>query len=439
MKWLFDSKKKTPSETKDIQKIGSRMVRIKSLDMFGPFSESDDGQYLLVRQDTDRERGIGGYRESGNGRFALIDSGQSAFVGECERPTEGEVANTGTFAIIDSLFGDKLGSKLYVYSLDGELQLLHSFSANTFNVGISADGAYVVVQLAFSDTDDSGKLYLFDANHSKIISAFAPETGWADKYVFSVPEKIVSLSYKNNRQYRYLFDGTFLDRQLYDRERVEDASPTELVRIVRERLSDSTNETLPILLLMINRAFEGNLSQHRDYQALACRLKGEIQEALGDVKQAILAYQEALSIDPKIGVKQKLKKLLKANQTSESSNTSNPRKKQPSKPSEISLITGAEVRTVLYNFTQHAFIGSNIKDEPLSIEYFPRVLAILQAGQLTQHDLNTQLVPIQRVLYELLTQYIMFLSMNPSLPFPPSNSHFACFLLFIADSGLEVS
>lgn len=418
MKWLFGFRKKSSPTVEDIRKVGSHMVRIQSLDMFGPYSESEDGQYLLIRQDSDRERGIGGYRDSGNGRFALVKKGQVIYVGECERPTEGEVSNTGTFAITDTLFGDKLGSKLYVYSGDGALCLSHVFTANTLNIGISIEGTHVVVQLCNSDSKDSGKLYLFDVSQSKIISAFVPETGWADKYEFSLPERIVYLCYKNNRRYAYSFDGTFLDNQRYDRERVEDASPTDLVLIVREKLSGATQEQLPSLLSMINKAFEGNLSVCHDYRALAYRLKGEIQESLDNVEQAISAYQEALNIDPKIGVKQRLKKLEKAIKPEGPSESAKRRTKPTSKSPELSPISCAAVQEVFYNFTQYAFIGGAIKAEPLDVTHFPTVLTILRSGTLTQQGLAAQPLQVQRVLYELLTQYIMFLTMNPELPFP---------------------
>lgn len=210
MKWQLGLKRKSSREADDVQKVGSRMVRIKSLGVFGPFSESENGQYLLARQDSDRERGIGGYRELGNGKFALVENGRVAFVGECERPTAGEVANTGTFVIADSLFGKKISSSLFIYSANGELRLSHSFLAKIFNIGISFEGTHVVAQLCNSETDDSGRIYLFDVSESKVISAFNPEGGWADKYKFSVPEKIIYLCHDNKESYKYLFDGTFL-------------------------------------------------------------------------------------------------------------------------------------------------------------------------------------------------------------------------------------
>ncbi len=233
---------------------------------------------------------------------------------DCERPSTGCVSNVGIFAIADSLPIDKLGSgsKLCVYSADGELNLSRKFSAIIFSMGISPDGTHAVVQLSGSklDSKDGGRLYLFNISNSSVVSAFFPETGWAEKYEFSVPEKILYLCYKNNRRYRYSFDGSFFDRGLYDRERVEDASATELVNIVREKLREAGEEELPELLSMINRAFEGDLSKYDDWRALAFRLKGEILETLGDAEQAVLAYKNALKINPKIGVKQKLKRLV---------------------------------------------------------------------------------------------------------------------------------
>lgn len=429
MRWLFDSKKKPARSIDDIRAVGKHMMRVQSLNIFGPFSESKNGQYLLVRQDSDRQRGIGGYRESGNGTFVLVSQGQVVCVGECERPTEGDVANDGTFAIIDTFFGDKLGSKLYVHSADGTILYAHVFSANTLNIGISAEGTYVVAQLAYSSTEDSGKFYLFDTRKSKVISVFVPLTGWADKYEFSLPNKIVYLCYKNNRRYGYSFDGTFLDSQLYDHEQVEDASPTDLVLIVREKLNNATNDQLPALLALINRALDGDLSKYDDYRALGFRLKGEILEPSGDLEGAISAYKEALNIDPKIGVKQRLKKLEECHKLSGSPAAATQRKLSASKTLDLIPISSEKVREVLYNFTQYAFIGGAINNESLDAKHFPKVLAILRSGTLTQHELAAQTLQVRRVFYELLMQYLMFLSKNRNLPFPPD---------FLAQSNAKV-
>lgn len=82
-------------------------------------------------------------------------------------------------------------------------------------------------------------------------------------------------------------------------------------------------------------------------------------------------------------------------------------------------ITSESVQELIYNFTQYAFIGSSIREMPLDSGEFANTFTILRAGPLSQQELFIQPLPIQRVIYELLTQYIIFFSMNPSLPFPP--------------------
>jgi tetratricopeptide (TPR) repeat protein len=210
-----------------------------------------------------------------------------------------------------------------------------------------------------------------------------------------------------------------LDRERFERERIEDASPTDLVIIVQEQLKNATAEQLPYLLSLIDRAFEGNLSAYHDYQALAFRLKGEINESLGNNDLAISAYREAIGINPKIGVKQRLKKLEKASPESGASKT----KKKDARTTTGSVMnsqTPAEsVLELIYTFTQYAFIGGSIKEAPLDAKMFPSTFEILRAGPLSQQELAVQPLPIQRVIYELLTQYVMFFTMNPSLPFPP--------------------
>ncbi|WP_157817638.1 hypothetical protein [Candidatus Thiodictyon syntrophicum] len=90
-----------------------------------------------------------------------------------------------------------------------------------------------------------------------------------------------------------------------------------------------------------------------------------------------------------------------------------------SKASEISPVRCELVQEVFYNFTQYAFIGGAIRSEPLDLGHFPKIIAILRFGTLTQQDLAAQSLPAQRVFYEILTQYIMFFTMNPDLLFPP--------------------
>jgi hypothetical protein len=87
--------------------------------------------------------------------------------------------------------------------------------------------------------------------------------------------------------------------------------------------------------------------------------------------------------------------------------------------SGITPILGSDVQEVLYNFTQYAFVGGAIKKESFDLKHFPHVLNFLKRGNITQYDVAMQPPGAQRVLYELLTQYILFVTMNTNLLFPP--------------------
>jgi hypothetical protein len=90
-----------------------------------------------------------------------------------------------------------------------------------------------------------------------------------------------------------------------------------------------------------------------------------------------------------------------------------------SKSIEAAIIAAEDMQEVIYNFTQRAFIGGDIKKVPFDQSKTYEVMSLLNADSLSQADLAMLPVKIQRVIYELLTQYIMFVSMNPQLLFPP--------------------
>jgi tetratricopeptide (TPR) repeat protein len=49
--------------------------------------------------------------------------------------------------------------------------------------------------------------------------------------------------------------------------------------------------------------------EHAKTLAMAKKLRGTCLEACGDADQALLCFQEALAIDPKVGVKRSIERL----------------------------------------------------------------------------------------------------------------------------------
>ncbi|WP_125561425.1 hypothetical protein [Pseudoalteromonas rubra] len=81
------------------------------------------------------------------------------------------------------------------------------------------------------------------------------------------------------------------------------------------------------------------------------------------------------------------------------------------------MVTSQAVQEVIFNFTQRVFIGEKNKGK-LNMSKERGLFDFLSGGELTQIQAHQMSINHQKLLYELLTQYILFLSMNPELPFP---------------------
>lgn len=144
----------------------------------------------------------------------------------------------------------------------------------------------------------------------KLISRFAPETGWADEYRFNVEQRILYLNYKNGRTYRYSFDGTLLNREDWEAARIADANGYQLYDIAKEKVnliqSTCLDDYKPIMD-MLSRALTMELSDN--YKANAHRLVGEIYLTCNKPSDATQHFEQALNYNPRVGVKKLLAKL----------------------------------------------------------------------------------------------------------------------------------
>lgn len=95
-----------------IVEYGANSVAIDSINFFGQFARSTNGQFLLAWQDSDYVGGqIGGHRSRGMGRVILSSGGELIWQRELQRPNDGVVANSGHSAVNDWLFGSGLSGR----------------------------------------------------------------------------------------------------------------------------------------------------------------------------------------------------------------------------------------------------------------------------------------------------------------------------------------
>lgn len=307
-----------PGESPTVVKasFSNRFLRIMKINFYGPFSKSTSGEWVVAWRDLDPEQHRGGYRESGLGDYLLFNTRTNSIVlqGKMERPNHGHIANDGHFSLEDWHFGSELSGTFYVFSPTGEPKIKRAVNANIFNSALSDDGRFATLQTANNPNSDDGNLLVaLDVEHNKELFAIHPQTGWADKYEFEENPLSIVVSLNGIGKFRYDMQGNFIDAKKYqtaclNSKRYEVVLPTvaELLKtdvVSKEDAQKALEATISARSL--------GADNDKGWKATALKLQGQANEALGNIEDAIAAYEEALSINPKIGVKQRMGTLKK--------------------------------------------------------------------------------------------------------------------------------
>ncbi|ASJ88774.1 tetratricopeptide repeat protein [Pseudomonas aeruginosa] len=285
-------------------------------DFMGMYSTSPNGRWLVSWMDADpAQRGVGGSRPGGDGAYLLYDKAANRVVvrGRTPRPSAGRVANNGTFCLEDRDFGSALSGTLRVFSCSGHAIAQVPVTANIVRSALSENGAFALIHTANSPTDDGSKLFLVDLQGGKVRYRVTPSAGWPDRYGFVEEQGMVIAYLEGLGEFRYGPDGAFidedkLDRAMLDSPRYEHAIPAAEKLLSQAGTSEaSAQEALRILL----RVRQNGADMADAWHARCLKLIGQAHEALGENRDAIAAYDQALSIDPKIGVKRRRDSLQK--------------------------------------------------------------------------------------------------------------------------------
>ncbi|WP_421233387.1 tetratricopeptide repeat protein [Aeromonas jandaei] len=321
--FLFRGKKtkdvaRSPSQPESPKAISfhEKLVEIPSLNFFGSFSKSQSGEWAICWSDSDAPNLRGGYRESGHGRYILYNITQDtiALEGNLERPNSGSVANNGNFAIEDWHFGSALSGTLYVMSSAGRELIKRKFEANIYNSTISDTGRYAVCQTANSPKgEDGNRLTAFDVEKAIELFSIYPPTGWADSYKFI--EDIPKVGVVVNKIGTFYYDilGRLIDPDKFDAARLR-CDRYDVVLLAAEEIvkAPELNDQLANAALEAAiRALSLGAEKNQNWKAVALKIQGLAHEFLRNNEAAIAAFDEALQINPKIGVKRKADSLRK--------------------------------------------------------------------------------------------------------------------------------
>lgn len=297
-------------ERLQVHEFSERLITIDAIDFVGQFAKSPNGQFRLIWSDRNREGTVGGYRTQGHGRWALLEHDRLICKGRLERPQDGKVANDGTFILNDWMLGDGLKGRFVAFRRDGTAILARDIAANLTSNGLANDGQFAICQTANAPGSADSCLYmLFDLTTAAEIARWDSETGWADVYEFDTVARQVFLIRRDAERVGYRFDGTMIDREGWQARRV---AAGDLI-VIRSLLADASQvrdaDFLARIIAGLDRAAQDNDIHVR---ARTLRIRGELLEETGDGAAALVAYDQALALDPQVGVTRRADKLRKA-------------------------------------------------------------------------------------------------------------------------------
>lgn len=320
MFWFFNKKKKqappliSKEKVEPEEPINANSTTLKESGFIGNHIQSPNKQFLIAWIDGDLDHGVIGALKEGKGKFLIIENGELILRGEVERPNDCKIANNGNFIINDWLFSNALSGIFYAYDKTGKELICCKFSANLKDNCISSDGKFAACTLCNSSSKDSGLLAVFDLEKGALIKRIYPEDDSGTLLEISSQEKTITFNYDKFGQFRYNFDGIFLDKEKWYQAHLEQGSVFELLYIAEEKLKDQNTpdqQKAKEIITILNKALGKDLRQYKKEEAKAYRFLGEAYELMSELEKAIENYERALSIDPKVGIKRYLDSLKK--------------------------------------------------------------------------------------------------------------------------------
>ncbi len=316
--WLF--KKRIPqrhspraSATDTVFEISSSFITIPSIDYYGLCRHAPGKKWLLSWKDSTPDGIRGGSRDAGEGRYVLVDvEGNTVRVdARMARPNNGSVADNGTFCLEDWHFGSTLSGTFHVFNEKGVPIITKELSANILDSGISQSGRLAFCTTANSPTEDAHKLFLFDLKEGRQLFAVTPARA-CERFGFDETALQLVARVAGGGEYRYGTDGALLDESAADDALLASTNYSDVILTAESMLKrkPAVAELESILAALI-RARGLGADGNPAWKPTGLKVQGLAHEALGQASEAIGCYEEALRLNPKIGIKRKLDSLLK--------------------------------------------------------------------------------------------------------------------------------
>ena len=266
-------------------------------------STSPDERYAILTRDGDDRDEHFGHRDSGPGRYRLIEKDVGMLCeGRLERPNDAHVADNGTFVVADWLFTDALAGRFHVFARDSRSLVTRDYRANVLYTFVSPEGRYAAVQLASNPDDptDDERFSVFDLSTGTELWSKPLEVGRPKAVAFRADGVLEVESEGFGRAEYGLTDGS-VDAKLFRAEALANGSGFAILSVVEAELKEGVaEEQRPELVAACERAVV-KLKAYPHHEARARRFAGELVAA-SDPVAALRYWDEALRLDPKVGI-----------------------------------------------------------------------------------------------------------------------------------------
>lgn len=297
--------------------VENGFLTIRALSFFGPVIASPNKKYLLAWQDAHNESGRGGMRDSGHGQYVLLQDGSLKLQNRLERPNDGKVADNGNFVLSDWLFGEGLKSKFYAFNIAGETLAEISLKANMRDTWISQEGDFACCHTAISDDEeDSSALCWFDLRTGLLI--FKKAWDWQPKtFEVDLQRRVLYLHFAGGEKIGIDESGTVLEKGKWLEMQIKAFPPNAILSVVSQEIGEEEDKAIVIEKLNLFAGILERLSNANVEKQCArlAKIVGEMHERFGHQGEAVLFYDKALKLDPKIGLKKRLEDLKKKART----------------------------------------------------------------------------------------------------------------------------
>jgi hypothetical protein len=245
--------------------------------------------------------------ESGNGRLVLVNYASDTVEHELNsfvHPMGAAVSNTGTYIVVDAGCGSELEGLLVAIDSRGNELYRKCYHANIFNIGISDCGRYAAVQTANAMNTDADLFEVLDIKLGRLVFSRLPVTGWPDQYTFDTDSagelKAVGVVHKSLGEFFYSSHGEFRDQKAFQDARLGIGHYVAKISAARELLQTTpTADNAIIALFAADEALQEGAEDRADWGALAHHIRGESYELLGQLPEAMAAFEQALRLNPK--------------------------------------------------------------------------------------------------------------------------------------------